>query len=139
MNGPQTTPGSRLEQIQARLETIQRERATASTDLARADKVATNLLAARSRPPRALRRDVQRDRDRVLTRLAAIDAEVQQLQEELAVLHQRVATIRAELAQLGRRDDPVTAGLTIAEYSERFFALKLELRELVGVDPGAAA
>jgi septal ring factor EnvC (AmiA/AmiB activator) len=137
MNGPQTIPGSRREQIHARLEALRRERATASTDLARANKAA-NLLAARSRPPRALRRDVQRDRDRVKTRLAAIDAEVQQLQDELAMLHERVAAIRAELAQLGRRDDPVTAGLTISEYSERFFALQLELRDLVGLDPGAA-
>ncbi len=138
MNGPQTIPGSRREQIHARLEALQRERATASTDLARADKAA-NLLAARSRPPRALRRDVQRDRDRVKTRLAAIDAEVQHLQDELAERRERVAAIRAELAQLGQRDAPVTAGLTISAYSERFFALQRELRDLVGDDPGATA
>ena len=138
MNGPQPIPDSRREQIHARLEALQRERATASTDLARADKAA-NLLAARSRPPRALRRDVQRDRDRVKTRLAAIDAEVQHLQDELAALHERLAVIRVELAQLGQRDDPVTAGLTISEYSERFFALQRELRDLVGDDPGAPA
>ncbi len=137
MNGPQTIPGSRREQIHARLEALQRERATAGTDLARADKAA-NLLATRSRPPRALRRDVQRDRDRVKTRLAAIDAEVQHLQDELAALHERIAAIRVELAQLGQRDDPVTAGLTISAYSERFFALQRELRELGGDDPGAA-
>ena len=138
MNGPQTIPGSRREQIHARLEALQRERATASTDLARADKAA-HLLAARSRPPRALRRDVQRDRDRVKTRLAAIEAEVQQLQDELAMLHERIAAIRAELAQLSRRDDPVTVGLTIAQYSERFFALQRELRDLVGGEPLAVA
>ena len=138
MNGPQTIPASRREQIHARLEALQRERATASTDLARADKAA-NLLAARSRPPRELRRRVQRDRDRVKTRLVAIEAEVRQLQDELAALHERVAAIRAELAQLSWRDDPVTVGLTISAYSERFFALQLELRDLVGLDPRAAA
>ena len=138
MNGPQTIPDSRRAQIHARLEALQRERANASADLARADKAAADLLTARSRPPRSLRRGVQRDRDRVKTRLAAIDAEVQHLQDELAERRERVAAIRAELAQLGQRDDPVTAGLTISEYSERFFALQRELRDLVGDDPGAA-
>ena len=75
---------------------------------------------------------MQRDRDRVKTRLVAIEAEVRQLQDELAALHERIAAIRAELAQLSRRDDPVTAGLTIAQYSDRFFALQRELRDLAG-------
>ena len=82
---------------------------------------------------------MQRDRDRAKTRLVAIEAEGRQLQAELAALHDRVAAIRVELAQLSRRDDPVTAGLTIAQYSERFFALQRELRDLVGAEPGAAA
>ena len=54
-------------------------------------------------------------------------------------VHERVAAIRAELAQLSRRDDPVTAALTIAQYSERFFALQRELRDLVGGQPAALA
>ena len=96
----------------------------------------TDVLSSRSRPPRELRRRVQRDRDRAKTRLLAIEAEGRQLQAELAALHERVAAIRAELAQLSRRDDPVTAGLTIAQYSERFFALQRELRDLVGGPTG---
>ena len=128
-----------MAQIHARLEALTTERADASTDLARAETIVTELLAARSRPPRELRRRVQRDRDRAKTRLVAIEAECRQLQAELAALHDRVAAIRVELAQLSRRDDPVTAGLTIAQYSERFFALQRELRDLVGAEPGAAA
>ncbi|HZG67312.1 MAG TPA: hypothetical protein VEZ12_11245 [Herpetosiphonaceae bacterium] len=139
MNRPQPTRDSRWEQIHARLETLRTERANVSTDLARAEKAATDLLTTRSRPPRELRRRVQRDRDRVKTRLVAIEAEVRQLQDELAALHERIAAIRAELAQLSRRDDPVTVGLTIAQYSERFFALQRELRDLVGGEPGVAA
>ena len=138
MNGPQTPPDNRWEQIHARLEALRRERGHASADLARAEKAATALLTAGRRPERALRRGVQRDRDRAKTRLAAIDAEVQYLEDELAARHARIAAIRAELAQLGRRDDPMTAGLTISAYSERFFALQRELRDLVGEDPGAA-
>ncbi len=68
-----------------------------------------------------------------------IKPQCRQLQAELAALHARVATIRAELAQLSRRNDPVTAGLTIAQYSERFFALQHELHDLVGDAPEAVA
>ena len=139
MNRQQPTPDSRVAQIHARLEALTTERADASTDLARAETAVTELLTSRGRPPRELRRRVQRDRDRAKTRLVAIEAEGRQLQDELAALHARVATIRAELAQLSRRDDPGTAGLTIAQYSERFFALQRELRGLVGEEPGAAA
>ncbi len=126
-------------QIHARLEALTTERADASTDLARAETAVTDLLTARGRPPREVRRRVQRDRDRAKTRLVAIEPEGRQLQADLAALHARVTAIRAELAQLSRRDDPVTAGLTIAQYSERFFALQRELRDLVGGEPGAAA
>lgn len=126
-------------QIHARLEALTTERADASTDLARAETAVTDLLTARGRPPREVRRRVQRDRDRAKTRLVAIETEGRQLQADLAALHARVAAIRAELAQLSRRDDPVTAGLTIAQYSERFFALQRELRDLVGGEPGAVA
>jgi chromosome segregation ATPase len=139
MNRAQPTPDSRVAQIHARLEALTTERADASTDLARAETAVTDLLTSRGRPPRELRRRVQRDRDRAKTRLVAIEAEVRQLQAELAALHGRVAAIRAELAQLSRRDDPVTAGLTIAQYSERFFALQRELRDLVGGEPAAVA
>ncbi len=139
MNRPQPTPDSRVAQIHARLAALRTERPNASTDLARAEQAVTDLLTSRSRPPRELRRRVQRDRDRAKTRLAAIDAEARQLQDELAALQARVAAIRTELAQLSRRDDPVTAGLTIAQYSERFFALQRELRDLVGGEPGAVA
>ncbi len=139
MNRPQPTLDSRVAQIHARLEALTTERANASTDLARAETAVTELLTSRGRPPRELRRRVQRDRDRAKTRLVAIEAEGRQLQAELAALHDRVAAIRVELAQLSRRDDPVTAGLTIAQYSERFFALQRELRDLVGAEPGAAA
>ncbi len=139
MNGPQPIPDSRVEQIHARLDTLSTERANASAELARAEKAVTDLLTSRGRPPRTLRRAVLRDRDRAKTRLVAIEAEVRQLQDELAALHERVAAIRAEFAQLGRRDDPVTVGLTIAQYSERFFALQRELRDLVGGEPGVAA
>ncbi len=140
MNGPQQPPSdSRVAQIHARLEALTTERTQASTDLARAEQAVTELLSPRGRPPRELRRRVQRDRDRVKTRLVAIEAEVRQLQAELAALHERVAAIRAELAQLSRRDDPVTAALTIAQYSERFFALQRELRDLVRGEPAAVA
>jgi len=128
-----------MEQIHARLETLGTERAHVSADLARAEQAVTDLLTVRRRPARTLRRTVQRDRDRVKSRLVAIDAAVRQLQDELAALHARVVAIRAELAQLSRRDDPLTAGLTIAQYSERFFALQHELRDLVGGEPGVAA
>ena len=47
--------------------------------------------------------------------------------------------VRAELAQLEQRDDPVTAGMTIAHYSERFFALRRELRDLVGGEAAGTA
>jgi predicted nucleic acid-binding Zn-ribbon protein len=139
MNRPQPTPDSRVAQIHARLEALTTERADASTDLVRAETAVTDLLTSRGRPPREMRRRVQRDRDRAKTRLVAIESECRQLQAELAALHDRVAAIRVELAQLSRRDDPVTAGLTIAQYSERFFALQRELRDLVGAEPGAAA
>ncbi len=140
MNRPQQlTSDSRVAQIHARHAALTAERAQASTDLARAEQAVTDLLSSRGRPPRELRRRVQRDRDRVMTRLRAIDTEVHQLQAERAALHGRVAAIRAELAQLSRRDDPVIAALTIAQYSERFFALQRELRDLVGADSGAVA
>ena len=139
MNRVEPTRDSRMEQIHARLETLGTERAHVSADLARAEQAVTDLLTVRRRPARTLRRTVQRDRDRVKSRLVAIDAAVRQLQDELAALHARVVAIRAELAQLSRRDDPLTAGLTIAQYSERFFALQHELRELVGGEPGVAA
>ena len=139
MNRAQPTPDSRVAQIHARLEALTTERADASTDLARAETAVTDLLTLRGRPPRELRRRVQRDRDRAKTRLVAIEADVRQLQAELAALHGRVTAIRAELAQLSRRDDPVIAALTIAQYSERFFALQRELRDLVGGEPAAVA
>jgi len=139
MNQLQPTSDSRMAQIHARLEALTTERADASTDLARAATAVTDLLTARGRPPREVRRRVQRDRDRAKTHLVAIETEGRQLQADLAALHARVAAIRAELAQLSRRDDPVTAGLTIAQYSERFFALQRELRDLVGGEPGAVA
>ncbi len=139
MNRSQPTSDSRMAQIHARLEALTTERADASTDLARAETAVTDLLTARGRPPRELRRRVQRDRDRAKTRLVASETEGRQLQADLAALHARVTAIRAELAQLSRRDDPVTAGLTIAQYSERFFALQRELRDLVRGEPGAAA
>src|SRR5918998_2593042 len=139
MNRAQPTPDSRVAQIHARLEALTTERADASTDLARAETAVTDLLTSRGRPPRELRRRVQRDRDRAKTRLVAIEAECRQLQAELMALHERVAAIRAELAQLRRRDDPVTAALTIAQDSERFFALQRELRDLVGGEPAAVA
>ncbi len=137
MNRPQPTPDSRVAQIHARLAALTTERAQASTDLTRAEQAVTDLLSSRGRPPRELRRRVQRDRDRAKTRLVALEAEGRQLQAELAALQERVAAIRVELAQLSRRDDPVTAALTIAQYSERFFALQRELRDLVGGEPGA--
>ncbi len=139
MNRVEPTRDSRMEQFHARLETLGTERAHVSADLARAEQAVTDLLTVRRRPARTLRRTVQRDRDRVKSRLVAIDAAVRQLQDELAALHARVVAIRAELAQLSRRDDPLTAGLTIAQYSERFFALQHELRDLVGGEPGVAA
>ncbi len=139
MNRAQPTAASRVAQIHARLEALTTERSHASADLTRAEQAATAVLTARSRPPRELRRRVQRDRDRAKTRLVAIETGCRQLQAELAALHERVAAIRAELAQLSRRDDPVTAGLTIAQYSERFFALQRELRELVGDAPEVMA
>ncbi len=139
MNRSQPTAGSRVAQIHARLEALTTERSHASADLTRAEQAATAVLTARSRPPRELRRRVQRDRDRAKTRLVAIETECRQLQAELAALHERVAAIRAELAQLSRRDDPVTAGLTIAQYSARFFALQRELRDLVGGAPASVA
>ena len=139
MNRAQPTPDSRVAQIHARLEALTTERADASTDLARAETAVTDLLTSCGRPPRELRRRVQRDRDHAKTRLVAIEADVRQLQAELAALHGRVAAIRAELAQLSRRDDPVTAGLTIAQYSDRFFALQRELRDLVGGEPAPVA
>lgn len=139
MNPPQPSRDSRVAQIHARLEGLTTERAHASTNLARAETAVTALLTSRGRPPRELRRCVQRDYDRAKTRLMAIEAEVQQLQAEGAALHERVAAIRAELGQLSRRDDPVTAGLTIAQYSERFFALQRELRDLVGGERGGVA
>ncbi len=139
MTRPQPTRDGREAQIHARLETLGTERAHANADLARAEQALTDLLSSRGRPPREVRRRVQRDRDRVRTRLAAIDAEISQLQDELVARRARIAAIRAELAQLDRRDDPETAGLTIAQYSERYFALQRELRDLVGVEPGAQA
>ena len=139
MNRPQPTRDSRVEQIHARLEILGTERANASATLARVEKAVTELLASRSRPPRELRRALQRDRDRVKTRLAAIEVEVRQLQDELTALRARVGAIQAELAQLGRRNDPVTVELTISQYSERLFALQRELRELVGANQGVEA
>ncbi len=47
-------------------------------------------------------------------------------------LRERLAVVQAELAQLDQRDDPMTAGMTIAHYSERYFSLRRELRDLVG-------
>jgi len=132
----QPTRNSREAQIHARLETLGTERAHVSADCARAEQALSDLLTSRSRPPRELRRRVQRDRDRVRTRLAAIDVEMRQLQDELVARRERIAAIQAELAQLDRRDDPATARLTIAQYSERYFALQRELRELVGPTQG---
>ena len=86
MNRPHPTRDSRVEQIHARLEILGTERANASATLARVEKAVTELLASRSRPPRELRRALQRDRDRVKTRLAAIEVEVRQLQEGRYVL-----------------------------------------------------
>ena len=139
MNRAEPTHDRREAQIQARLEALGTERTQASADLARAEQALTDLLSSRSRPPRELRRTVQRGRDRARSRLAAIDADVRQLQDELAARRARIAAIRAELAKLDQRDDPVTAGLTITQYSERYFALQRELRDLVGADPGAVA
>jgi predicted nucleic acid-binding Zn-ribbon protein len=139
MNPAQPTSDDREAQIHARLAALTTEQVQASSDLTRAETAVTDVLSSRSRPPRELRRRVQRDRDRAKTRLVAIEAECRQLQAELMALHERVAAIRAELAQLSRRDDPVTAALTIAQDSERFFALQRELRDLVGDEPGAVA
>jgi chromosome segregation ATPase len=139
MNRPQPTRDSRVEQIHARLELLGTERANASATLARVEKAVTELLASRSRPSRELRRALQRDRDRVKTRLAAIEVEVRHLQDELTALRERVGAIQAELAQLGRRNDPMTIELTISQYSERLFALQRELRELVGANQGVEA
>ncbi len=100
MNRPQPTRDSRMAQIHARLEALTTERAHASTDLARAETAVTDLLTARGRPLRELRRRLQRDRDRAKTRLVAIETEGRQLQADLAALHARVAAIRGELAQL---------------------------------------
>ena len=136
MNGPNPTPDSRLGQLQARLDALRPAQAQATAELAKAEQAVATLLGERRRPPRELRRQVQRDRDRVQTRLAAIAAETQQVEDELAASRERLAVVQTELAQLDQRDHPVTAGMTIAQYSERYFALRRELRDLVGSESG---
>ena len=54
-------------------------------------------------------------------------------------LRERLAVVQAELAQLDQRDHPLTAAMTIAHYSERYFALRRELRDLVGDELGVVA
>ena len=138
MNGPHPTPDSRLGQLQARRDALSAASAQATADLAKAEQAAATLLAGRRRPPRTLRHQLQRDRDRLKTRLAAIVAELRQVEGEVAALRERLVVVRAELAQLDQRDHPMTARMTIAHYSERFFALRRELRDLVGGEAGAA-
>ena len=132
MNGRHPTSDSRLGQLQARLDALRPARAQATAELAKAEQAAATLLAGRLRPPRELRRQVQRDRDRVQTRLAAITAETRQVEDELAASRERLVMVQAELAQLDQRDHPMTAAMTISQYSERYFALRRELRDLVG-------
>ncbi len=139
MNGPYPTPDSRLGQLQARLAALRPAHAQATAELAKAEQAVATLLGERRRPPRELRRQVQRDRDRLQTRLAAIAAETQQVEDELMTLRERLAVVQAELAQLDQRDHPVTASMTIAHYSERYFALRRELRDLMGSEPGDGA
>ncbi len=136
MNGRHPTPDSRFGHLQARLDALLPAQAQATADLAKAEQVAAAELAGRRRPPRELRRQLQRDRDRLQTRLAAIVAEVRQVEDELGASRERLAVVQAELAQLDQRDHPVTASMTIAHYSERYFALRRELRDLVGGEAG---
>ncbi len=136
MNGRHPTPDSRFGHLQGRLNALLPAQEQATADLAKAEQAAATLLAGRRRPSRELRRQAQRDRDRVQTRLATIVAEVQQVEAELMTLRERLAVVQAELAQL---DHARTPGMTIAHYSERYFALRRELRDLVGSEPGDAA
>ena len=138
MNGPDPTPASRLGQLQARCAALQLAQAQARAALAKAEQAAATRLAGQRRPPRTLVRQLQRDRDRLTTRLAAITAELQEVEADLEALTERLAVVQAAIAQLDQRDHPVTAGMTILQYSERYFALRRELRELVGGDAGAA-
>ena len=139
MNGRHPTPDSRLGQLQARLDALLAAQTQATAELAKAEQAVATLLAGRRRPPRELRRQAQRDRDRVQTRLARLAAETRQVEAELLALRERLAVVQAELAQLDQRDQPITAGMTIAQYSERYFALRRELRDLVGGAPEAGA
>ena len=139
MNGRHPTPNSRLGQLQARLDALLPAQAQATAELAKAEQALATLLAGRRRPPRELRRQAQRDRDRVQTRHAALATEIRQVEDALAASRERLAVVQTELAQLDQRDHPVTAGMTIAHYSERYFALRRELRDLVGSEPGDGA
>ncbi len=136
MNGHHPTPDSRLGHLQARLDALLPAQAQATADLAKAEQVVATLLAGRRRPPRELRRQAQRERDRVQTRLVTLVAETRQVEDELAALRERLAVVQAELAQLDQRDHPATAAMTIAHYSERYFSLRRELRDLVGGEAG---
>ena len=138
MNGPTPTPDSRVGQLQARLAALQVAQAQARTALAKAEQAATIQRAGRRRPPRDLVRQLQRERDRCRTRLAAITTELQLGETELVALRERLAVVQAELAQLDQPQHPMRAGLTIAAYSERYFALRRELRDLVGDAAGAS-
>ena len=135
MNERLPTPDSRLGYLRARRDALHPAHAQATADLAKADKAAAALRTERRRPPRALRRQAQRDRDRLQTRLTAIETKLRQAEGDLAALQERLAVVRAELAQLDQRDHPVTAEMTIAHCSERFFALRRELRDLAGGEP----
>ncbi len=139
MNGPDPTPESRFGQLEARLAALQPAHVEATADLAQAEQAVAALLAAQRRPPRELRRQLQRERDRARSRHAAIAAEMRHVEHDLAAQGERLVVVRAELAQLAQRDHPVTAGMTIAHYSERFFALRRELRDLVGGEGGDTA
>ena len=100
MNGSTPTPDSRVGQLQARLAALQVAQVQARTALAKADKAATTQLAGQRRPPRDLVRQLQRERDRCRTRLAAITAELQLGETALVALRERLAVVQAELAQL---------------------------------------
>ena len=132
MTDPTPPPDSLLGPPRPPLDALLPAQEQAPADLTKAEQAAVTQLAGRQRPPRELRRQVQRDRDRVQTRLATLVAEIRQVEADLMALRERLAVVQAELAQLDQRDDPVTAGMTIAQYSERYFALRRELRDLVG-------